>query len=279
MYEAFYGLRERPFSILPDPDFLYFSRRHKVALSLLEYGLQQSVGFSVVTGPIGTGKTTLIRYLLARTGASLNVGLIADMHAGVTDPLPRVLLAFGLDVTAATEVAQLQAFSRFLSDQARQARRTVLIIDEAQNLGIDALEKLRLLSNVNADVPLLKIILTGQPGLKDKLCRPELEQLAQRVIVDYQLEPLDRDDTRRYIAHRVRIAGGDADLLFDEQACHAVHEYARGVPRLINVLCETALVYGFADQKPGIDAQTVHDVAGDRRHGGILPLQGNPALA
>ncbi len=279
MYESFYGLRERPFSILPDPGFLYFSRRHKVAIGLLEYGLQQSVGFSVVTGPIGTGKTTLIRYLLARTGGNLGVGLIADMHAGVTDPLPRVLLAFGLDTRVASEVGQLQSFSRFVAEQAVQARRTVLIIDEAQNLGIEALEKLRLLSNLNADSPMLQIILTGQPGLKEKLCRPELEQLAQRVIVDYQLEPLDRDDTRHYIAHRIRIAGGSSESLFDEQACNAVHQHSRGVPRLINVLCETALVYGYADQKSGIDAQTVHDVVADRRHGGILPLQGSAAPA
>lgn len=279
MYESFYGLRARPFSILPDPHFLYFSRRHKVALGLLEYGLQQSVGFSVVTGPIGTGKTTLIRYLLGRTGKQLSIGLVADMHAGVTDVLPRVLLAFGLEGATGADVTQSQEFSRFLEEQAAQGRRTVLIIDEAQNLSIEALEKLRLLSNVNADVPVLQIILTGQPGLKDKLRRAELEQLAQRVIVDYQLEPLDRDDTRRYIAHRIRVAGGDAEVIFGEKSCDAVHHFAHGVPRLINVLCETALVYGFADQKPNIDAQIVHDVADDRRRGGIFPLQSGGAPA
>lgn len=279
MYEKHYGLRLRPFSILPDPGFLYLSRRHKVALSLLEYGLQQSVGFSVVTGPIGTGKTTLIRYLLGRTEGRLSIGLISNMHAGVNGLLPRVLLAFGLDANAATEVGQLQAFTGFLEEQVAQSRRAVLIVDEAQNLSVEALEELRLLSNFNADVPVLQIILAGQPGLKEKLRRPELEQLAQRVVVDYQLEPLDRHDTRRYIAHRVHVAGGNAETLFGENACDAIHQYTRGVPRLINVLCETALVYGFADQKSGIDAQIVHDVADDRRHGGILPLHGSETAA
>jgi type II secretory pathway predicted ATPase ExeA len=273
VYEEFYGLRARPFSILPDPGYLYFSRRHKVALGLLEYGLQQSVGFSVVTGAIGTGKTTLIRYLLGRTGDHVSVGLIANLHAGFSGLLPRVLLAFGLDTTATTEVGQLQVFSRFLEEQIAQAQRTVLIIDEAQNLPIDALEELRLLSNVNADVPVLQIILAGQPGLKEKLRCAELEQLAQRVVVDYQLEALDRDDTCRYIAHRVQVAGGNAEALFNESACDAVYRCTLGVPRLINVICETALVYGFADQMPGIDAQIIEDVADDRRRGGILPIQ------
>lgn len=273
MYETFYGLRARPFSILPDPGYLYFSRRHKVAFGLLEYGLQQSVGFSVVTGAIGTGKTTLVRYLLGRTGNHLSVGLIANLHAGISGLLPRVLLAFGLDTSAITDVGQLQVFFRFLEEQIAQGRRTALIIDEAQNLSISALEELRLLSNVNADVPVLQIILAGQPGLKEKLRCPELEQLAQRVVVDYQLEPLDRDDTRRYIAHRVQVAGGNAVALFDDNACDAVYHCTLGVPRLINVVCETALVYGFADQIPGIDARIVEDVADDRRRGGILPIQ------
>ncbi len=279
MYEAFYGLRARPFSILPDPGFLYFSRRHKVALGLLEYGLQQSVGFSVVTGPIGTGKTTLIRYLLGRMANRLSVGLVANIHAGVTGLLPRVLFAFGLDTSAATDIGQLQVLSWFLEEQVDQGRRAALIIDEAQNLSLEALEELRLLSNVNADVPVLQIILAGQPGLREKLRRPELEQLAQRVVVDYQLEPLDCRDTHRYIAHRIQVAGGNAEALFDENACNAIHHHTHGVPRLINVLCETALVYGFADQKPGIDVQIVHDVADDRRRGGILPLQGSETTA
>lgn len=280
MYEAFYGLRTRPFSILPDPGFLYFSRKHKVAFDLLEYGLSQAAGFCVVTGPIGTGKTTLIHYLLGRTGASMAVGLIANMHITAGGLLPRILMAFKLETGAQTGIEMLRAFSQYLENLGAEGRRAVLIIDEAQNLPVEALEELRMLSNLNADVAVLQVILVGQPGLKEKLCRPELEQFAQRVVVDYELEPLDRPDTRRYIRHRLMVAGGSGDGPFAEAACDAVHHFSAGVPRLINVLCETALVYGFAEQKPDIDAQVIHDVAGDRRRGGIFPLQDSrvPAL-
>jgi general secretion pathway protein A len=279
MYEKYYGLRLRPFSILPDPGFLYLSRRHKVALGLLEYGLGQAAGFSVVTGPIGTGKTTLIRHLLGRTGADLAVGLIANMHVAAGGLLPRILLAFKLDTGVQTEIERLRIFSQFLENLAAERRRAVLIIDEAQNLPVEALEELRMLSNLNADIPVLQVILAGQPGLKAILRRPELEQFAQRVVVDYALEPLDRPETRRYILHRILVAGGKGEDLFAEDACDAVYYFSNGVPRVINVLCETALVYGFAEQTPSIGAQLIHDVADDRRRGGIFPLQGSGVSA
>jgi type II secretory pathway predicted ATPase ExeA len=275
MYEAYYGLRTRPFSILPDPGFLYFSRKHKVALDLLEYGLSQGAGFCVVTGPIGTGKTTLIRYLLGSTGRGTEVGLIANMHALAGSLLPRVLFAFGLDVHAAGDLERLQTFSRYLEALAAEGRRAVLIVDEAQCLSAPMLEELRMLSNVNVDTAVLQVVLAGQPGLKALLCQPELEQLAQRVVVDYDLLPLDRRETAQYISHRLRVAGADGPSMFEEDACDAVHAYSKGVPRLINVLCETALVYGFGDQKPRIDAQVIHDVAGDRQRTGIFPLRGS----
>jgi general secretion pathway protein A len=275
MYEKYYGLRVRPFSILPDPGFLYLSRKHKVALSLLEYGLGQAAGFCVVTGPIGTGKTTLIRHFLGRTGTDMDVGLIANMHVTADGLLPRILLAFKLDTDAQGGIGQLRQFSEYLEGLAAEGRRAVLIIDEAQNLSVGALEELRMLSNLNAELPVFQVVLAGQPGLKEKLCRPELEQFAQRVVVDYALEPLDRPDTRRYVQHRILVAGGNGEKLFGEDACDVVHHYSNGVPRLINVLCETALVYGFAEQVPGIGAQLIHDVADDRRRGGIFPLQGS----
>ena len=279
MYEKYYSLRMRPFSILPDPGFLYLSRRHKVALGLLEYGLGQAASFCVVTGPIGTGKTTLIRHVLGRTGADMTVGLIANMHITAGGLLPRILLAFKLDTGVQTEIERLRIFSQFLEDLAAEGRRAVLIIDEAQKLPFEALEELRMLSNLNADTPVLQVILAGQPGLKTILCQPELEQFAQRVVVDYALEPLDRPDTRRYIRHRILVAGGKGEELFTEDACNTVYHYSNGVPRLINVLCETALVYGFAEQTPVISAQLVHDVADDRRRGGIFPLQGSGVSA
>jgi type II secretory pathway predicted ATPase ExeA len=274
MYESFYGLRTRPFSILPDPGFLYFSRKHKVALDLLEYGLSQAAGFCVVTGPIGTGKTTLIRYLLGNSGRGTQIGLIANMHAAGGSLLPRVMFAFNLETRAATELELLQAFSGFLQALDAEGRRAILIVDEAQSLSAEMLEELRMLSNVNTDSAVLQVVLVGQPALKDMLRRPELEQLAQRVVVDYELQPLDGRETEQYIAHRIRIAGPEAPPMFAQDACEAVHHYSRGVPRVINVLCETALVYGFGDQKACIDAQVIHDVAGDRQRSGIFPLRG-----
>ncbi|MFN0040746.1 MAG: ExeA family protein [Burkholderiales bacterium] len=274
MYESFYRLTARPFSIDPDPNFLYFSRRHKVALNLLEYGLSQLAGFNVVTGPIGTGKTTLIRYLLARNGANMTIGLIANMHVSTGGMLPRILLAFRQAIDSASDIEHLRIFTRFLEQQAAGQHRAVLIVDEAQSLSLDALEELRMLSNLNAELPVFQVILAGQPALKEKLCRPELEQFAQRVVVDYELQPLDKPDTACYIAHRTRVAGHRGALLFNAGACDAVYHYSGGVPRVINILCETALVYGFSDRKPGIDAQVIHEVAGDRRDGGILPLRG-----
>lgn len=279
MYEAFYGLRARPFSILPDPNFLYFSRRHKVAFNLLEYGLSQAAGFCVVSGPIGTGKTTLIRYLLAKPGREAQVGLIANMHALAGSLLPRVLYAFGLEFKADNDLERLQVFSNFLEQTAAEGRRVVLIVDEAQCLSADMLEELRMLSNVGVDSAVLQVALVGQPALKDILRRPELEQLAQRVVVDYELLPLDHRETAQYIAHRVHVAGLRGPSMFADEACEAVHHFSRGVPRLINVLCETALVYGFGDQKARIDAEVIHDVAGDRQRTGIFPLQGSVAPA
>ncbi len=279
MYEAFYGLRARPFSILPDPGFLYFSRKHKVALDLLEYGLSQAAGFCVVSGPIGTGKTTLIRYLLGSAGRDIQVGLIANMHAVAGSLLPRVLYAFNLEVSAATELERLQSFSRFLEGLEADGRRAVLIVDEAQSLSPEMLEELRMLSNVNVDSAVLQVVLVGQPALKDMLRRPELEQLAQRVVVDYELLPLEAHETAQYILHRIKVAGGEGISMFGDDACEVVHHYSRGVPRVINVLCETALVYGFGDQKSRIDAKLIHDVAGDRQRTGIFPLRGSvPAI-
>jgi general secretion pathway protein A len=201
------------------------------------------------------------------------------MHVAAGGLLPRMLLAFKLDTGVQSEIERLRIFSQFLENLAAEGRRSVLIIDEAQNLPFDALEELRMLSNLNADMPVLQVILAGQPGLKAILCQPELEQFAQRVVVDYALEPLDRPDTCRYIRHRILVAGGKGEALFGEDACDVVHHYSNGVPRVINVLCETALVYGFAEQTPSIGAQLIHDVADDRLRGGIYPLQGSGVSA
>lgn len=277
MYERFYGFREKPFSILPDPSFLFLSRKHRMALDLLEYGMMNQAGFNVITGEIGTGKTTLVRHVLKQLERDVTVGLISNTHRSFGELLQWILFAFKLENGGKQKVEMFQRFLDFLIEQYAKNRRTLLIVDEAQNMSVDTLEELRMLSNVNADKDqVLQVVLVGQSGLRNMLRRPELEQFAQRIAVDYHLEPLDLQETRAYIYHRIKVVGGDGGRTFEAGACAAIHEHSRGVPRLINLLCDTALVYGFAEQKRTIDARTVNEVAHDKRKGGIFPSQRKP---
>jgi len=280
MYEAFYGFREKPFSIIPDPGFLYFSPKHRMAFDLLEYGLMNQAGFNVITGEIGTGKTTLIRHLLGQMGPDVTVGLISNTHQSFGELLQWILFAFNLEYRGKEKVEMFHTFLDFLVQQYGQGKRAVLIVDEAQNMSAETLEELRMLSNVNADKDqVLQVILVGQAGLRDTLRRPDLEQFAQRIAVDYHLEALNQDETRTYIRHRISVAGVDNPELFEDAACVAVYQHSQGVPRLINLLCDTSLVYGFAEQKAKIDAQIVNDVAADKQKGGIFPVQEKKRVA
>ncbi|HFD80160.1 MAG TPA: DUF2075 domain-containing protein [Gammaproteobacteria bacterium] len=271
MYESFYGFREKPFALLPDSGFLYLSGKHRMALTLLEYGLMNQAGFTVISGDIGTGKTTLIRQLLNQIDPDIRVGLISNTHQTFGDLMQWIALAYELPHTGKDKVQLYQEFMDFIIREYAQGRRTVLIVDEAQNLSAETLEELRMLTNVNADKDqVLQIILVGQRELRDTLRRPELVQFAQRIGVDYHLEPLDEEETRDYIRHRCKTAGGPADL-FSDQACQLVYRVTGGVPRLINLLCDTALVYGYAEQRQRIDAAVINDVARDKQKGGLFP--------
>ncbi len=264
MYESFYGFKEKPFSLLPDPSFLFLATQHSNALAMLEYGLASQAGFTVITGEIGCGKTTLIRHLLNNLDRDITVGLLSNTQRAIGELLQWVLLAFGLDYHGKEKVALYQAFYDFVIDEYSRGRRTVLIIDEAQNLGAETLEELRMLSNVNADKDLvLQLILVGQPELREILRKPELTQFAQRIAVDYYLPPLTRTQAVDYIAHRLTVAGGDRRL-FEPAACELFYGFSRGVPRLLNVLCDTALVYGYAVQAKRIDVALVREVLADK---------------
>ncbi|NNJ94421.1 MAG: AAA family ATPase [Halobacteria archaeon] len=272
MYEAFYNLTEKPFTLLPDPGFLYLSDKHQMALTLLEYGLHEHGGFTVISGEIGAGKTTLIRHLLNNMEQEYTVGLITNTHRSFGELLQWVLHAFGLEHKDMSRVEMHQRFIDFIIDEYAQNRRTVLIVDEAQNMDAGTLEELRMLSNINADKDqALQVILVGQRELRETLKGPDLVQFAQRITVDYHLEPLSADQTAAYIRHRMRVAGGNP-ATFTVSACKAVHRYSNGVPRLINLLCDTALVYGYAEQTRQIEARLVTDVAREKQQGGIFPI-------
>ena len=272
MYEAFFGLREKPFALAPDPEFLFMGRHHRRALTLLEYALRSGTGFALVTGRVGCGKTTVVRSMLGRASQEFTVGLIANTHRGLGNLLPWEARAIGMKQIASEESELHDAFVDYLIREYASCRRVVLIIDEAQNLSVAALEQLRVLSNVNTGKDLLlQTILIGQPELRTTLARPELRQFAQRIAIEYHMESLSRDETYAYVRHRLTVAGGDAGL-FASEAVELLHEHTGGVPRLINQICDTALAYAFGDQHPGVDRATVGQVLQDRRAGGLLGM-------
>jgi type II secretory pathway predicted ATPase ExeA len=272
MYESFFGLKEKPFSLLPDPDFLFMSSKHSLALSILEYSLAGQAGFCAITGDIGSGKTTLIRMLLRRLGRDITLGLISNTHSGLTDITAWALAAFGRGSNAQSDAEIYQELMHFLIEEYGAGRRCVLIVDEAQNLTVEALEELRLLSNINSDKDLLlQIILVGQPELLAKLKSPELAQFAQRISISYHLTPLTYVETRRYVRHRLEIAGAKRPI-FSDAAIGAIQYFSGGVPRVVNSICDMSLVYGLADNKLDIDLDLVLRVVGDRQASGVSPF-------
>jgi general secretion pathway protein A len=271
MYQSFYGLKENPFSIQPDPDFLYFGRRHTQAYAMMEYGIKNKAGFIVISGEIGCGKTTLIRHLLNNLAPDVTVGLVYNTHRDIANLLEWIMLAFGLPYEGMSTVGLYDAFQRFLIEQYGLGKGVLLIIDEAQNLNSSALESLRMLSNINADKSqLLQIMLVGQPQLKDILSQPDLIQLSQRVEFDFHIKPFAADDVQKYIQHRLAIAGRETPL-FTPEACAKIAEASECIPRRINILCNTALVYGFAAESEHINVELVEEVLNDKAEHGALP--------
>lgn len=272
MYEIFYGLREKPFSLAPDPDFLFLGRLHGAALNMLEYGLRGQASFTLISGEVGCGKTILIRRLLRMVDNSTTVGMVTNTPRSKGHTLERILLAFNLNYRGKSEVEQYETLINFMEEQQTRGRRTVLIIDEAHNLDENSLEELRMLSNINVDKSLaLQVILVGQPEILELLNSRSLRQLAQRISVNFRLLPLTFSETRRYIHHRLRVAGGSPDI-FEPKAIAVIHLLSGGIPRLINVLCDAALVYGFGEGRESLDAAMIQTVAGDMLRGGLETL-------
>jgi general secretion pathway protein A len=273
MYEQFYSLREKPFALTPDPAFLYMARRHRHALTMLEYALSQASGFALITGEVGCGKTTVVRHFLERTDAQLNVAFITNAHPGFGPLLPWVMESLGLESGQSSPSELYRRFVSYVKQVYTQGVRTVLVIDEAQNLGVAGLEELRVLSNLNAGKELLlQTVLIGQPELRETLRLQSLRQFAQRIAIDHHLEAMQPGETVGYVRHRLGVAGGRSDL-FTAEALSLVHESTGGVPRLVNIVCDTALVYGFSDQRPLIETDIVGQVIQDRTEGGLVPLR------
>jgi general secretion pathway protein A len=271
MYERFYELRERPFALSPDPDYLYPSRVHREALDYLRYGLESHAGFVVITGEIGSGKTTLLQTLLRGLDNQTTVGRIVNTLLEPRELIETIMIDFGLDPGGRGKPLMLRDLAQYLVDQRLAGRLVLLVIDEAQNLSLAALEELRMLSNLETEKSkLLQIVLVGQPNLRDKLSAPELEQLRQRITVSYHLEPLDAGETENYINHRLRRAALGAPLEFPREVTDIIHARSRGVPRIINVICDATLVFGYAEERRQIDVTLMDDVLSELEATGVL---------
>ncbi len=282
MYEEFYGLRSRPFLTIPDPEFLFWAESHTLAFTMLRYGLMARAPISVVTGEIGAGKTTLLRQLMREIPSDLKVGLVSNMQAGRGALLQWVMMALGEDFGEGPYVQLFKRFQDVLIDAYAQGKRVILIFDEAQNLSVDALEELRMLSNINADKDeLLQIVLVGQPQLRALLSRPELVQFSQRITCDFHLGALSEEEVENYIRHRLEVAGA-AWRIFPARTCNLIHEASRGVPRLVNILCDLCLVYGFAANEKVIGESLLREFLSSARRRGIYeqfsPLGDTPKL-
>jgi general secretion pathway protein A len=254
LYLSFYGLREHPFGTTPDPRFLYLTSGHREALAQLTYGIEGEKGCTVLTGDIGTGKTTLLRALLGKLDSTVAVACVADSTLPFEGLLECILEEFGVKAPDASYARRLLALKSFVNERHLAGLKTVLILDEAQNLSPSTLEQVRLLSNF--EVPgakLLQILLVGQPELGSKLALPELRQLRQRIALRCELGPLSREETRHYIFSRLRVAGGCDPGTFTDGALESILRHSGGIPRVINILCDHCLLIGYADRKQRID--------------------------
>jgi general secretion pathway protein A len=258
MYLNFYGLREKPFNPTPDPRFLYLTPGHREALAQLVYGVQEHKGFLVLTGEVGTGKTTLLRTLLTRLDGHTAVAFVFNSTLPFDELIEYVLHDFGIAKTGETRVERLVSLNNFLIERRRSGQNTVVIFDEAQNLQPGTLEQIRILSNFETTTDkLVQILLVGQPELKARLDLPELRQLKQRIGLRCTILPLRPEEIHDYIRRRLRIAGGQDLNLFTERAVRRIAEYSGGIPRVVNIVCDHCLLIGYADQTRRIDVDIV----------------------
>lgn len=255
MYCQFYGLKERPFNVTSDPGFFFFSNRHKEALAHLSYGVSQRKGVIVITGEIGTGKTTLCRFFLNKLEKNVKTAFILNPYLPEIQLLEAIINDFGIKIKDKSRFSFVWELNKFLLNESEAGNNVVLIIDEAQNLKSHQLEQIRLLSNLETEKDkLLQIILTGQPELNRRLNLYDLRQLQQRITVRYHIAPLDKDEVKGYVEHRLNIAGSSMDKTkFSAEALEEIYNFSEGTPRLINIICDRALLAGFVAGAREID--------------------------
>ena len=274
MYKSFYGLKENPFNVNPDPRFLYLTKQIEEALTGLMYGIQTRKGFITLTGEVGTGKTTLVNRLLdwlhqrrARTAFLFNSRMNSNQLFDF------ILAEFDIPCESKSKSQQLLKLNHWLLERYRMGETVVLIIDEAQNLTYPVLEEIRLLTNLETSTEkLLQIVLSGQPELEEKLKLPQLRQLRQRIMLRCRTSPLSQEQTQEYIAERLRIAGATGEPIFSPKAVETIHVYSLGIPRVINLLCEHSLVNAFVDQQRPIQPKIVEDVAHEFQLDEVEPI-------
>ena len=268
MYLEFYGLKQAPFDLTPNPRFLFHSGKHREALNHLLYGIRERKGFVQLTGEIGAGKTTLCRAMLEQLNGQFSTALVLNPALNATELMKLIATEFGLNVKGHDRLETISAIGEFLLKQTGQGREPVLIIDEAQNLTEELLEQVRLLSNIETDDrKLLQIVLLGQPELRDRLNSPRLRQLRQRITVRYHLAPLTRFEVIQYVQHRLELAGARGVPFFTPPAMWRVYFYSRGIPRLVNAVCDKALLAGYIEHSDHIThrmvARAIRELEGD----------------
>lgn len=264
MYEAYFNLKSKPFELVPNPAFLYLSKTHKKAMHYLHYGIQENAGFILLTGEVGSGKTTLVSDLVKRLDKNVAFAKIFNTRVSAEQMIAMINDDLGLEVAGKDKIQLLKDLNNYLIDQHAAKNHTVLIIDEAQNLKSDILEEIRMLSNLETTTgKLLTIVLVGQPELRETLAMNRLRQLRQRVSVSCHLSPLSRIEMEEYILHRLEIAGNRKAVTFEHGCIDAIFEHSRGIPRLANIICDYLLLTAFTEQLKVVDARMVADIVQD----------------
>jgi general secretion pathway protein A len=268
MYLDFYGLKEKPFSLTPDPQFLYLSESHRTAIDSLLYGIEQREGFMVVTGDIGTGKTTICRSLLEKLDKKVKTAVIFNSFLTEGELLRAILKDLGFTSIGRTKAERIETLNQYLLNQLSRGDHVVLIIDEAQNLSIPVLEQIRMLSNLETTKEkMLQIILFGQIELDQKLRSPKLKQLNQRIVIRHHILPLNREETESYIYQRLTVAGSQGGVTFSKSAIDEIYRFSKGIPRLINLICDRSLIGGYVDEtyhiEKGVVLKAKKDLGGE----------------